>query len=65
LWRRRHVGAWGEVLGETTAAAPMLDRLFHRSATNGGNRHRSIVTAIRQRDLSSHLLLAGIATETG
>ncbi len=27
----RHVGAWGEILGDTTAAAAMLDRLLHRS----------------------------------
>jgi len=27
----RPVGAWGEILGDTTAAAAMLDRLLHRS----------------------------------
>ena len=27
----RGVGAWGEVLGDTTVAAAMLDRLLHRS----------------------------------
>jgi DNA replication protein DnaC len=26
----RDVGAWGEVLGDTTVAAAMLDRLLHR-----------------------------------
>ena len=25
------VGAWGEILGDTTVAAAMLDRLLHRS----------------------------------
>lgn len=27
----RGVGEWGEVLGDTTVAAAMLDRLLHRS----------------------------------
>ena len=27
----RPVGAWGEILGDTTVAAAMLDRLLHRS----------------------------------
>jgi DNA replication protein DnaC len=27
----RGVGSWGEVLGDTTVAAAMLDRLLHRS----------------------------------
>ncbi|TFD05131.1 AAA family ATPase [Cryobacterium sinapicolor] len=27
----RRVGAWGEILGDTTVAAAMLDRLLHRS----------------------------------
>ena len=27
----RPVAAWGEILGDTTAAAAMLDRLLHRS----------------------------------
>ena len=27
----RGVGAWGEILGDTTIAAAMLDRLLHRS----------------------------------
>jgi DNA replication protein DnaC len=27
----RAVGAWGEVLGDTTAASALLDRLLHRS----------------------------------
>jgi DNA replication protein DnaC len=27
----RGVGAWGEILGDTTVAAAMLDRLLHRS----------------------------------
>lgn len=27
----RDVGAWGEILGDTTVAAAMLDRLLHRS----------------------------------
>ena len=34
----RGVGAWGEILGDTTVAAAMLDRLLHRSVvinTNG------------------------------
>ena len=26
----RPVGAWGEILGDTTVAAAMLDRLLHR-----------------------------------
>lgn len=25
------MGAWGEILGDTTVAAAMLDRLLHRS----------------------------------
>ena len=34
----RGVAAWGEILGDTTVAAAMLDRLLHRSVviiTNG------------------------------
>jgi DNA replication protein DnaC len=31
LTSNRGVGAWGEVLGDTTVAAAMLDRLLHRS----------------------------------
>ena len=27
----RPVGAWGEILGDTTVVAAMLDRLLHRS----------------------------------
>ena len=27
----RGVGAWGEILGDSTVAAAMLDRLLHRS----------------------------------
>ena len=27
----RGVGAWGDILGDTTIAAAMLDRLLHRS----------------------------------
>ena len=27
----RSAGAWGEILGDTTVAAAMLDRLLHRS----------------------------------
>ena len=27
----RGVGSWGEILGDTTVAAAMLDRLLHRS----------------------------------
>nr|WP_281069201.1 ATP-binding protein [Paeniglutamicibacter terrestris] len=27
----RPVGTWGEILGDTTVAAAMLDRLLHRS----------------------------------
>jgi len=27
----RPIGAWGEILGDTTIAAAMLDRLLHRS----------------------------------
>ena len=27
----RAVGAWGDILGDTTVAAAMLDRLLHRS----------------------------------
>jgi DNA replication protein DnaC len=27
----RGVGAWGDILGDTTVAAAMLDRLLHRS----------------------------------
>jgi DNA replication protein DnaC len=27
----RDVGEWGDVLGDTTMAAAMLDRLLHRS----------------------------------
>ena len=38
----RPVGAWGEVLGDTTVAAAMLDRLLHRSVvvTLGGDSYR-------------------------
>lgn len=31
LTTNRGVGSWGEVLGDTTVAAAMLDRLLHRS----------------------------------
>ena len=31
LTTNRPVGAWGEILGDTTVAAAMLDRLLHRS----------------------------------
>src|SRR5215213_3358513 len=31
LTSNRGVGAWGEILGDTTVAAAMLDRLLHRS----------------------------------
>ncbi len=27
----RGVGSWGEILGDTTVAAALLDRLLHRS----------------------------------
>ena len=30
----RPVGAWGEILGDTTVAAAMLDRLLHRSVVS-------------------------------
>ena len=32
LTTNRGVGAWGEILGDTTVAAAMLDRLLHRSS---------------------------------
>ena len=31
LTTNRGVGSWGEVLGDTTVAAALLDRLLHRS----------------------------------
>jgi len=31
LTTNRGVASWGEVLGDTTVAAAMLDRLLHRS----------------------------------
>ncbi len=31
LTTNRPVGAWGEILGDTTVATAMLDRLLHRS----------------------------------
>jgi hypothetical protein len=31
LTSNRGVGSWGEILGDTTVAAAMLDRLLHRS----------------------------------
>ena len=31
LTSNRGVGAWGEILGDTSVAAAMLDRLLHRS----------------------------------
>jgi len=31
LTSNRGVGAWGEILGDTTVAAAMLDRVLHRS----------------------------------
>ena len=31
LTSNRGVGAWGEILGDTTVAAALLDRLLHRS----------------------------------
>ena len=31
LTSNRGVGAWGDILGDTTVAAAMLDRLLHRS----------------------------------
>jgi DNA replication protein DnaC len=31
LTTNRGVGAWGDILGDTTVAAAMLDRLLHRS----------------------------------
>ena len=31
LTSNRGVGSWGEVLGDTTVAAALLDRLLHRS----------------------------------
>lgn len=38
----RPVGAWGDILGDTTVAAAMLDRLLHRSVviTLGGESYR-------------------------
>jgi DNA replication protein DnaC len=30
----RGVAAWGEILGDTTVAAAMLDRLLHRSSSS-------------------------------
>jgi DNA replication protein DnaC len=31
LTSNRSVGSWGEILGDTTVAAALLDRLLHRS----------------------------------
>jgi DNA replication protein DnaC len=31
LTSNRGVGSWGEILGDTTVAAALLDRLLHRS----------------------------------
>ncbi|MBU6245826.1 MAG: ATP-binding protein [Actinomycetales bacterium] len=31
LTTNRGVGSWGQILGDTTVAAAMLDRLLHRS----------------------------------
>jgi IstB-like ATP binding protein len=31
LTSNRGVGAWGDILGDTTVAAALLDRLLHRS----------------------------------
>jgi len=38
LTTNRPVGSWGEILGDTTVAAALLDRLLHRCVvltTNG------------------------------
>nr|WP_299302455.1 ATP-binding protein [uncultured Brachybacterium sp.] len=35
----RPVGAWGEILSDTTVAAAILDRLLHRSGRGHPRRH--------------------------
>src|ERR1019366_1682189 len=46
LTSNRGVGAWGEILGDTTVAAALLDRLLHRSVvlTLDGDSYRSAAT---------------------
>ena len=50
----RGVGAWGDVLGDTTVAAAILDRLLHHASVlsiTGDSyrmrRHRDAINAIR------------------
>jgi len=43
----RPAGAWGEILGDTTVAAAMLDRLLHRSVV--GHSRRGLLPAPQPR----------------
>ena len=50
----RPVGAWGEILGDTTVAAAMLDRLLHRSVVFNitGDSYRMRAHQARNRQLT-------------
>ena len=40
----RGVGAWGDILGEITVAAALLDRLLHRSVVVNTNGTQTVLT---------------------
>ncbi|HZM67998.1 MAG TPA: ATP-binding protein [Nakamurella sp.] len=40
----RPVTSWGEVLGDTTVAAALLDRLLHRSVVISTNGTQTVLT---------------------
>jgi hypothetical protein len=58
LTSNRGVGAWGEVLGDTTVAAALLDRLLHRSVVlnldGDSYRLRATTPAAKPSALSDH-----------
>ena len=58
LTTKRGVAAWGEVLGDTTVAAAMLDRLLHRSVVLNldGDSYR-----LRDHHARSHTLRTAIS----
>jgi DNA replication protein DnaC len=45
----RGVGAWGDILGDTTVAAAMLDRLLHRSVVINTNGTQTVLGRHRVR----------------
>jgi DNA replication protein DnaC len=45
----RGVGSWGEVLGDNTVSAAMLDRLLHRSVVLNTNGSQTVFGTHRGR----------------